>query len=44
MNWIFEAYAGVYQTATNMGQGWYGDAAPANKDEQVRHDAKAARR
>jgi hypothetical protein len=44
MNWIFEAYAAVYQMATGMGHSRWGDAAPANKDEQARHDARSVRR
>ncbi len=44
MNWIFEAYANVYQTATGMGRSGYRDAAPAKNSDCERHDSKSARR
>jgi len=44
MNWIFEAYASVYQTATGMGRSDYCDVAPAKGNDGERHDSKSKRR
>ena len=44
MNWIFEAYASVYQTATGMGYSRCANAAPAKNTDYGRHDDKSPRR
>jgi hypothetical protein len=44
MNWIFEAYANVYQTATGLGRGRGSYAAPANNGTGSGHDGKSPRR
>jgi hypothetical protein len=44
MNWIFEAYASVYQTATGMGRPQGGNAAVAKKSECDRHGVPAPTR
>lgn len=43
MNWILEAYAGIYQTVTGLGRLYDNDAALAKKRPE-RDDAKAPRR
>ncbi len=42
MNWIFEAYAAVYQTATGLGRYRRDDIAPAKKQYE-RDDANTPR-
>jgi len=42
MNWIFEAYANVYQTATGLGRYGRDDIAPAKKQCET-DDAKTPR-
>ena len=44
MNWIFEVYANVYQTATGMDRGGCGYAAPAKEGDRSRQDGKSPRR
>jgi len=43
MNWILEAYAGVYQTVTGLGR-FYNDDVALAKKRLEREDAKALRR
>ncbi len=44
MNWIFEAYANVYQTATGFARTVNSGAAPAKSSDYERHDSKYPRR
>ena len=44
MNWIFEAYANVYQTATGIGRGGNSYVATAKNSDCGCHDAKSHRR